>query len=51
MEDLMLFFLLDLCRESWLLLELLQSADRLEKVETSLEVTPGTHLLLLDLDH
>lgn len=26
----MLFFLLDLCRESWLLLELLPSAERLE---------------------
>lgn len=31
MEDLMLFFLLDLCRESWLLLELLPSADRLQE--------------------
>lgn len=30
MEDLMLFFLLDLCSESWLLLAELQSADRLE---------------------
>ena len=29
MEDLMLFFLLDLWRESWLLLELLPSAERL----------------------
>lgn len=26
----MLFFLLDLCSESWLLLAVLQSADRLE---------------------
>lgn len=30
MEDLMLFFLLDLCSESWLLLAAPQSADRLE---------------------
>lgn len=29
MEDLMLFFLLDLCSESWLLLAALPSADRL----------------------
>lgn len=31
----MLFFLLDLCRESWLLLELLPSADRLQGHEGS----------------
>lgn len=35
----MLFFLLDLCRESWLLLEPLPSADRLDKRRTRLEVS------------
>lgn len=34
MEDLMLFFLLALWRESWLLLELLPSAERLQGPET-----------------
>lgn len=44
MEDLMLFFLLDLCRESWLLLEPLPSTDRLERRGTRLGVrTRGDH--------
>lgn len=40
----MLFLLLDLCRESWLLLEPLPSADRLERRGTRLGVrTRGDH--------
>lgn len=41
MEDLMLFLLLDLWSESWLLLELLPSAERLEETK---EITEGKTL-------
>lgn len=37
----MLFFLLDLWRESWLLLELLPSAERLGRDGTKKEISEG----------
>lgn len=47
MDDLMLFLLLDLCSESWLLLELLPSADRLRgKQQISERPEPGRSLRL-----